>query len=94
MDAAGITSNLAVAGVESDELSPSEQAHLEALVRTFLGNEYRVVRELLQGHRVLLDAMTEALLRDGLLDQRAMTDLVRRYGPTTRTDSDSAASSS
>ena len=79
----GAALNLAVVDVDDDGFTVSEAAHVEGMVRTFLATEYGAVRDVLQAHRTLLDAMTDALLRDGLLDQGAMAELVRQHAPTT-----------
>jgi hypothetical protein len=72
-------SNLAV--VDSDAPSASETAHVERLVREFLAAEYAAVTAMLTEHRALLDAIAERLLREPIVDQEAIMELVRQQVP-------------
>lgn len=49
--------------------SPSEMAHVEELVRRFLAREYGVALSALARNRGLLDAITDRLQSDAVLDQ-------------------------
>ncbi|HEY5220261.1 MAG TPA: hypothetical protein VIJ16_10660 [Gemmatimonadaceae bacterium] len=77
----GASSNLMVIGIDGDDFSPSEQAHLEALVRRFLAKEYEAVKALLAGHRPLLDDIANRLLHDAVVDQATLTEIARRHVP-------------
>ncbi|HEU0219735.1 MAG TPA: YbjN domain-containing protein [Gallionella sp.] len=71
-DAETSASNLAV--VRGDA-SPSENLHNETLVRKYLADEYRNAVRILREHRPLLDAITERLMRDSVLDQHEIAEL-------------------
>lgn len=67
-------SNLAVI---IGEPSPSEYAHVESLVRHFLDQEYRYVYKLLEANRPLLDAITERLMWDPIVDQSELETICK-----------------
>lgn len=66
----GSATNLAVI---FDKASNSEQQHVEMLTREFLANEYRHVCQRLQLSVRLIDAVTEKLLSDHVIDQTELT---------------------
>ncbi len=74
-------SNLAVAGIDDDPFTASEEARVEGLVREFLCTEYGEVKQMLEAHRPLMDAVTDRLLRDAMLDQEGLAEVVRAHGP-------------
>jgi hypothetical protein len=57
--------------------SPSEYAHVERLVRTFLAEQYLIVRNQLQCNRGLLDEIYSRLMASAMLDQRDMEAICR-----------------
>ncbi|MCF8208870.1 MAG: YbjN domain-containing protein [Rhodoferax sp.] len=63
---AASASNLAV--IVGDP-TPSESAHLEGLIREFFATEYAQVLQQLSTNRPLLNAITERLLTDPIMDQ-------------------------
>jgi cell division protease FtsH len=75
-------SNLMLIGIDGADFSPSEQMHVEGLIRSFLATEYDLVIEMLAKHRPLLDAIAERLLRDLILDQDALKALLAAAGYT------------
>ena len=78
-DAETSASNLAVV---RDAPSPSENLHNETLVRKFLADEYRNAVRILREHQPLLDAITERLMRDSVLDQHEIAELYAAYSKT------------
>ena len=66
MDNSGAGSNLAVV---FGECTYSEAAHVESLSREFLAVQYTNVLELLAGHRRLLEAITQRLVKDLVITQ-------------------------
>jgi ATP-dependent Zn protease len=60
--------------------SDSEDADVEALVREFLANEYRIVRERLAANRALLDDVAERLMWDPVVDQDELADICKKHG--------------
>ena len=56
--------------------SPSEFAHNEHLVRQFLATEYMQILNLLQTNRPLLDAITDRLMWDPIVDQEELKTLM------------------
>ncbi len=66
------TSNLAVV---VGTPTPTEYAHNEALVRRLLATEYQEVRNMLNAHRSLLDAIADRLLWDPIVDQEELKAL-------------------
>ncbi|MBX9928197.1 MAG: hypothetical protein K2X99_04715 [Gemmatimonadaceae bacterium] len=73
-------SNLAVALPQSGNYTASTDAHIEALSREFLRIEYAVVHAMLAENRALLEAVSEALLRNGAIDQEGLIELVEDHG--------------
>jgi cell division protease FtsH len=73
----GSGENLAVA---VGDLTPSQQAHFEALTRTFLAAQYREVLALLGRHRPLLDAVADRLGWDPVVDQVELRQLCVESG--------------
>lgn len=73
-EAEGSSGNLAVI---VGKPSPSEQAHLEPLVRRFLDSEYRIVLATLAANRPLLDAITDRLKANAVLDQEELAAICR-----------------
>jgi len=71
------SSNLAVL---IGDPTPSEYAHVEALVRRFLATEYPIVRHQLEQHRALLEAIADRLLWDPIVDQEELKMLCREQG--------------
>jgi len=69
-------SNLAVIIEKAYE---SEYVKVHALVREFLGEEYRVVRNILNEHRELLDQLADRLMWDPVVDQAEMSELYDSY---------------
>lgn len=67
-------------GVVVGDPTPSERARLEDLIRGYLADEYRRVCDVLAAHRPLVDAITERLLSDAIVDQGQLLELSRRYG--------------
>jgi cell division protease FtsH len=65
-------SNLAIL---LDDPSPSENLHYEMLTRKFLADEYKAAVKILNENRTLLDAITDRLLRDSVLEQSEIADL-------------------
>ena len=68
--------------------SATSAGHVESLVRQFLATEYAAVRTLLVGSRPFLDAVTEALLAEEMVDQRRLREIaaVHRAGGEKRQD--------
>ena len=69
-------SNLKVSKQDGDPFTPSEAASVEGLVQRFLSEEYRVVQEMLSGNRAFVDSIAELLLREEVVDQQALMELV------------------
>lgn len=69
-------SNLAV--VVGDP-TPSESAHVEGLIRQFLAIEYAVVLQCLAADRALLDAITERLLTNTIMDQAELIAICQQH---------------
>ena len=65
-------SNLAVL---IDDPSPSENLHYETLTRKFLADEYKASVNILSENRALLDAITDRLMRDSILEQCEIAEL-------------------
>jgi cell division protease FtsH len=74
-------SNLAVVPGDGETITPTEHARVEGLVRKFLAVEYRTVKETLSAHRPLLDAVADRLMKDAIVDQDALAELVRAHVP-------------
>jgi hypothetical protein len=70
-------SNLAVVVGDSTD---SEQNHLEVMIRTYLGDEYRRVFKVLEAHRPLVEAITDRLMWDPIVDQNKLLELSRLHG--------------
>jgi hypothetical protein len=68
-------SNLKVSKLDGDPFTPSEAALVETLVQQFLAEEYREVKEMLSGNRAFVDAIAELLLKEAIVDQRALMKL-------------------
>lgn len=78
MDAEGVSgSNLAVV-IDSPDSADTQRIY--PMTRAFLAQEFAVTRRLLLEHRVLLDAITERLLVDPLLDQQDLQQLCSSCG--------------
>lgn len=60
--------------------SPSEEAHVEKLVREFLEREYRAVLEMLAEHRKLLESIAARLKTNAVLDQSDLLAICRELG--------------
>ena len=76
-DAESTSSNLAVViGTPSS----SEYAHVESLTRRFLAREYQSVLELLTINRPLLDAIADRLVRESVIEQAELAELVDMHG--------------
>lgn len=67
-------------GVVVGDPTASERARLEDLIRGYLADEYRRVHAMLAAHRPLVDAITDRLLSDAIVDQGQLLELSRRYG--------------
>lgn len=59
------------------EPSPSEAARVESLARSFLEEEYRHVYKLVSANRALLDAITDRLMWDPIVDQHELKAIRR-----------------
>jgi len=70
------SSNLAVI---VDNPTATESAHVEVLIRQFLGTEYEVVMKCLADNRAFLDAIAERLLWDPIVDQSELTAICRKH---------------
>lgn len=70
-------SNLAVV---VNKPTDSESEYVEALIREFITREYLVVRDLLAQHRPVLDALTERLMWDPIVDQDELRALCQEHG--------------
>lgn len=64
--------------------SPSEYAHVERLVREFLAEQYRLVKNLLQANRALLDEIYVRLMTSAVLDQGDMESICRSVNASFR----------
>lgn len=80
----GFAPDMAAPGASASNLAivvgkptPSEYAHNETLVRAFLATEYQAVRQLLEAHRPLLEAIAARLLWDPIVDQQELQALCR-----------------
>ena len=69
-------SNLAVI---VGDATPTEFAHVEGLIRQFLVIEYAVVLKCLADNQGLLNAITERLLSDAILDQAELTGICQSH---------------
>lgn len=69
-------SNLAVILGRADE---SENNYVNGLVRKFLAEEYRVVRQTLTEQRKLLDQVADRLMWDAVVDQEELSELYESY---------------
>jgi hypothetical protein len=79
----GFAPNMGAPGMSASNLailvgtpSPSEFAHNEHLVRQFLATEYAQTLNLLQTNRPLLDAITDRLMWDPIVDQEELKALL------------------
>ena len=73
--------NLAVV-VAGDDPSEAEEAHVHALTRRFLADQYREVLALLVTHRRFLDEIAESLLQRKVMDQDVLADLLDNHRQT------------
>jgi len=62
------------------DASPSENAHLEEQVRSFLADQYRYVLDLLTAHRSLLTAIADRLMWDTIVDRDELLILCGEHG--------------
>lgn len=69
-------SNLAVI---VGDATPTEFEHVEGLIRQFLAIEYAVVLKCLADNQGLLNAITERLLRDAILDQAELSAICQLH---------------
>jgi cell division protease FtsH len=75
-DRAASASNLAVF---VGDPSSTESAHVEALVRRFLTEEYGVVMTLLESNRHFLDELAKRLMYDPIVDQNELAEMVKLH---------------
>ena len=82
----GFAPDMGAPGVSASNLaillgtpSPSEYAHNEHLVRQFLATEYAQTLNLLQTNRPLLDAITDRLMWDPIVDQEELKALMAEH---------------
>ncbi len=68
-----------------DTPNESERTHVERLVRTFLAEQYLLVRSLLKANRGLLDEIHGRLMASAVLDQEDMEEICRATGPAFET---------
>ena len=77
--------NLAVTRDEAGDSLPFHASsatlanHVESLVRQFLATEYAAVRTLLVSNRQFLDAVIEALVAEGMVDQRRLREIAAQH---------------
>jgi ATP-dependent metalloprotease len=71
-------SNLAIVK-DLEDPSSSEKAHLENLIRHFLGEEYTIVRNKLIQNRKILDDIAQTLIRDPIVDQDELVKICKKY---------------
>ena len=59
--------------------TPTEAAHVESKVRQFVAHEYEVVLTCLADNRDFLDAISDRLLWDPIVDQSELSDICRTH---------------
>ena len=80
MDAPGKSeANLSVI---SDPPTPSELQYIENMVRDFLSEEYKIVREKLKANKPLLDDVANHLMKDHIMDQDELGEICKKHGIT------------
>jgi hypothetical protein len=72
----GVISNLFISPAKA---STSEVFRIESKVRDYLETQYRIVYELLNTHRKLLDEITNRLVNDKILDQEDLSEVYEIY---------------
>jgi ATP-dependent Zn protease len=66
--------------VISDPPTSSELQHIEKMVRDFLAQEYKIVRDKLIANKSLLDEVANHLMRDNVVDQDELAEICKKYG--------------
>jgi len=66
--------------VISDPPTSSELQHIEKMVRDFLAQEYKIVRDKLIANKLLLDEVANHLMRDNVVDQDELAEICKKYG--------------
>jgi ATP-dependent Zn protease len=60
-------------------MTPTQTEYVEKLTREFLTQEYRVVRDKLNTHRSVLNAIAARLMTDPILDQEELSEICLRF---------------
>jgi len=75
----GSSSNLAVLS-RREEVDSLQYERISRDVRNFLKEQYKIVLETLQEHRLFVEAIADRLLWDPIVDQSEMIDLAVKHG--------------